>query len=442
MNETLRQFLIVTVAVFMLSGSFSFVHVENSSQYSKSNSVAVTASTSASSLVTIGFLETGLLPGTQWSVSITNTTQNPATAHGISLSSYSSTIYFNTGPGTYNAQFSASGPYLMSTTYSFSVAVKSYTMIVPFTDLYNVQVTGKGLPANVSLGISLSGGFRQNYLNSYYQNGYTSMGNQTSRYAINGTYRVMVGETLSNGANLFGDVGNITVNNSAVNLVVDFHKLVLNETGLPENTSWGFAGQAMLLPNGSYFPPDRLYPGMNRSVTIYVPTGSTYLQPVAKGYYAPGLYANLTSGNASMEVHFQKEYPVTFVSNVQIMPMGNEWQINGVPYTFDGSPAKPSYGNALTFYLPNGTYHPTVSLPYFMSVEQINGVQYSMNYTYNFSQSNITVNGQAITVNVTFNITKTLIVTSQDWALYFTGAIIVGGSVFSAAMLYRERKKK
>lgn len=442
MNSRRSLFIVIFLSSITLMSSFAVIIGGNSSQYSVNNSAPSTPYSTSSTLETITFLETGLLPGTNWSVTITNSTQNAVLGGGISLASYSSQIYFKTRPGTYNAEFYASGPYVIPYTISFEVGTKSYTVKVPFTDLYNVQVTAKGLPGNVTLGISLSGSFKQNYLNSYYENGYAFSEDHVSTYAVNGTYKVLVGETLSNGANLFGYAGNVTVNNSALNIVVDFHKLVLNETGLPAYLYWGFHGQLMQYFNGSYYPPDTLYPGLNRSVTVYVPTGSTFLQPVARGYYNPGFYVNITKGNTSRVVSFQKEYPVTFVSNLQALPIGTEWAVNGLPYTFDGSPANGSYQSIFTFDLPNGTYNLSAVLYGAFGYENINGVEYNIAYTYNISESTITVNGHGVNLTVTFVVTKTVVPSPPNIVLIFIiGLILISAGVF-AVKLYRDRKKK
>lgn len=364
---------------------------------------------------------------------------------GIFHSTTTSAIEFSLPPGSYNAQFYAYGPYVLSFNgYSFAVASKSYTLTVPFIEMFPVNVSAVGVPANMSLGISLSGNFRENYLNNNNGFGYFTSGSNVSALAVNGTYKVMFGETLPNGAKLLGNAGNVTVNGTGANLNVVFHKVSLTASGLPDNTSWGFHGQIYAL--NSYYPTGKLLPGIQRNITLYLPTGSTFLKPVARGYYNSGFYVNLSHSNASLVVTFHKEYRVIMDSNFQVLPPGSYWGINGLPYTFDGSPSCYTSVPDLAFYEPNGTYR-NLSVwggPPNNTIFSINGTDYYVSFTSSISSRNITVNGQEQTIYVFFNVTRIPVVDHEYiyGALSIAGIVGVAVAIAGTARYVRKGRKK
>lgn len=409
---------------------------------SGSGNSALPASGSVSPDPTISFLETGLAPGTEWYVTIQTQAQVLSNSGGTTQSSTTDNISFKLGAGSYNANIVAPGPYVSPGTYGINVASKSYTLKAPFTDMFPVTVTGIGAPKNASLGISLNGDLRTNLLNSYGSNGYGSSEHTVTKLAVNGTYRVMFGESLPNGASLFGYVGNVTVNGTGTNLQVDFHQVNLTAVGLPDNVSWGFHGQIDLATG--YYPPDQLLPGLARNTTIYLPTGSTFLQPVAKGYYSRGFYVNLTDSNASRVVEFEKEYPVYVNSNFQVFPYGSQWGVTGVPYTFDGSPYFAPYSPSFELYVPNGTYNMSVWVALSTNEVTVNGTYNYLSYTYNMNLSNLTVNGNAQTVHIFFNLSYTPVKNPEANIIPFIigGIIIVALSIAGTAYYVNKGKRK
>lgn len=401
--------------------SNSYIHKMNEMQYSSSSQT----------IHTVTFSEKGLKQGVRWYVSVGESELNLMYP---TLSSTTNIIDFNGYPGNYTMHCWADGNYVTSlmAPQQFTITGSSYTLNTTFYETFPVTVEVQGIPANFSWSYSLRGSPTIQYL--FDQSATYYNGSKQVQYVVNGTYSLFAGEQLYYDLDIYSIVGNVTVNGEPINLNLSFNRFNLSATGLPENTSWGFYGSdAFQLANGSMYLPNGLYPGKEVNVTFYLPNGRVHLRPVAKGYYAKELDINITSRYTNATVNFLKEYPVTFNGKGANQFM-QEWQINGIPYAFDGTPLINGVRYSQTYMIPNGTYNASVVFPFGSSTYvKINGTDYSVKIVPNPANQTVTVAGKPLSVNLTFTVIYTKYVSPMNKAL--VASIFVGGILGTLATL-------
>ncbi|MGC8506186.1 MAG: NosD domain-containing protein [Thermoplasmata archaeon] len=172
---------------------------------------------------TVTFMETGLPPGTAWSVSLGSTM----------YSSSAGSIVFSPTNGQYmNVSYSIShvSGYVASTA-SGTVYLNGMNKIVtvsftPYT--YAVTFTESNLPSGTTWSVTLNG----NKVNS---------STSTISFSLsNGTYNYSIGTVT--GYNTVNDTGTFQINGASksisINFVQDMYTLVVSETGLPAGMAW------------------------------------------------------------------------------------------------------------------------------------------------------------------------------------------------------------
>lgn len=364
---------------------------------------------------TVTFQETGLESGTTWSVDIES--WDPVSyVFSESLSSNTNTITASLSPETYDVTFNAEGHYapVNMGVMQIQVTNQSSTVYYPFQQQFPVTVNEIGIPINMSWGFTLNN--VPSFLLSELVSGSCSSSNTI--YVVNGTYQITAGlyDLGDNGVNIFGNSQNVSVEGGPVSLTLSFYRVTLSERGLPNNVSWGFyPSSAIQLPNGTYYIPGGLYPGNASYVTLYLPDGSTFFQPVAKGFYSPGIWINVSNSGAAGIAVFQKEYPVTFQVSVPL-PWYWQWWIEGIPYTFDGSPGIGEENATQTYMLPSGIYEITV-LGSGSYDTKINGTEYKVSLDFTLANRTLTVSGEPVNINVTVT-TRYVNTNSLSYQLY------------------------
>lgn len=337
-----------------------------------------------------------------WQASILETDLN---LQYPTLSSTTSSLTFNGYPGNYTVQYWAYGDYITSVMaqQQFTITDSDYSINITFYETFPVTVEAHNIPANFSWGFNLEGNPTNQYL--FGQPGTFVNGSKQVQDVVNGTYSLYAGEQVYYDLSIYSLVGNMTVNGAPLSLNLSFNTLNLTAVGLPENTSWGFYGSnSFMLSNGSMHLSHALYPGKAVNVTFHLPNGKLNLQPVAKGYYSNGVDLKILSPYTNATLVFRKEYPVTFNAN-GVSPFMQEWQVSGIPYTFEGSPPVIGPSFSLTYMIPNGTYNASISFPYGSTYwVKVNGTNYLAKMTPDPANMTITVAGKSQSVNLTFHI--------------------------------------
>jgi hypothetical protein len=300
----------------------------------------------------VTFTESGLPAGTNWSV----------TLGGATESGTGSVIVFAEPNGTYAYTIGTVRNY--STTSSGTTTVDGAPVGVgvafaPVTYLVTFHETG--LPAGTSWSVTV---------------GATTVSGTTASlkfHLMNGTYGFSVSNvpnysrTASGTISVVGTPLTVTETFTLVTYKVSFH-----ETGLPAGTSWSVtvgtktasgttATLTMKLANGSYTYHVANVPNYSRT-----PSGSLAV----------------AGSGPTVTVHFTLvKYKVTFTESG--LPLHTSWQVT------IGSVTVSSTTKTLTFSLANGTWAYSVAAP---------------GSGYGASGGNVTVNGSATGVSVTFQL--------------------------------------
>jgi len=312
----------------------------------------------------VGFNETGLPSGTNWSV----------TFNGSTLSSASSSIAFTAANGTYPYSIAAAPGYVPARS-SGVVAVQGAAQVVPvnFSALtYNVSFTESGLPGSTSWSVSLNG---------------TPASSTRSSIVFaepNGTYSYSIADLSGWHQENISYHGTITVSGASVSELVTFHRMTypvtFSETGLPTGTNWS------VVLNGL----------TNFSTTSIVgfrePNGTfRFTVPALPGFIPVTATGSLTvNGNGvAMPIDWlsPSEYPITFTETG--LPAGTNWSVylNGQSQNRSES--------RIVFNVPNGTYTFTI-------VVTPSGYSVSSSA----SGNSVTVNGAAVNIAVTMTAVK------------------------------------
>jgi len=306
----------------------------------------------------VNFTETGLNPGTYWSVTL-----GSSSAH-----STGSTISFQEPNGTYDYTVSAV-PGWSPAPGNGSATVTGQNIAIPIAwtqvgTLYSVTFTESGLPSGTLWSVTLD----------------QSVSNSTGASVLfqepNGSYSYEIGTVAGWVAS--PDAGSPTVQGANVTVPVQFTRVVVNYTvtftssGLPSGTNW-----SVTLSGG----------------TTHTSNGSSIVVQLPKGVYVYVLGGVLgwTAGNATgsvtvppshtVLVHWTpKLYSVTFAEAG--LPSGSAWSA-----TLNGD-NRTSNSTALTYMERDGTYAFTIQGP--------------PGFVPNHDSGTVVVNGSSARVSVTF----------------------------------------
>jgi DNA-binding beta-propeller fold protein YncE len=275
----------------------------------------------------VTFVETGLGPGTRWSVNL----------NGTFLSSESNSISFLEPGGSYDFEVSPVVGYSRSPASGIlSVSSTSVVENVTFTlPSYAVTFSETGLPIGTTWWVNLTGGAS-----------YESVGAEFTFFGSNGSY-VYVTSVADKTFEATESSGRYTIQGTGLNESVTFQQVTFAVTfvqaGLPTETDWSVnvSGAVTLATTGSY-------------LLLTLPNG-TYLfrASTANSEYAPDAYGgsfDVDGALAEVTVDFHLvNYSVSFVST-GLIP-GTLWWVN-----LSSEQSFESNASYLGWDEPNGTY--------------------------------------------------------------------------------------
>jgi YVTN family beta-propeller protein len=283
----------------------------------------------------VTFAESGLVPGTSWSV----------TLNGTPLASSTSSVMFTELNGTYPFTVGSLTGYT-ATPSSGTVTVSggpvntSVAFVSTVVEHYAVTFSEAGLPSGTSWTVTLNGT----------PNASTS--SSAGFLEPNGTYSFTIGSPAGFAAS--PSVGSVTVNGRPANQSIEFgstvpgrYAVTFTEVGLPSGASWAVTLNGTLLTSTTstvvFSEPNGTYSFTLGSVAGYAGTPSTGTVTVSGGPAGQAFaFTSTVSG----------PYVVTFTESG--LPAGTSWSVTlaGAPHT--------STISSLTFTEPNGTYSFTV----------------------------------------------------------------------------------
>ncbi|HYK93666.1 MAG TPA: hypothetical protein VEY07_06455, partial [Thermoplasmata archaeon] len=410
------------------------------------------------------FNETGLAPGTQWYVWL----------GGASVSGNSTSLRFNMTNGTYAYVASATGYYSSAAIGNLTVAGKGVTVVVPFVAApYTVTFQETGLPNGTYFTVFLNGSGQSGvhavafsvpngtYHYSVYPlphyspspaagNVTVNGANLTVRIGFNlsgnGTYTVTLLETGLPAATLWSAslggattsstttsisfvvypgtyaiaVGNVAGYNATVQSSVDvtnqnvtvgvtfvpsLFTLTFHETGLPLGTGWG-----IVIGN-------QIQSSLGPNVTFTVPNGTFGYVVLAVPGFVTHAYGTVSMNDSDqlVIVAFSPQlYPIEFIEFG--LPTGSNWSVTVANSTMGFNQTKSSTSNSIVFFLPNGTYTVTFTLP--------------SGYTGSSSSNLVIVAGKAVTGP---SVTARALSSTASWG--WPGAWTVGAVAVAAAAI-------
>ncbi len=307
---------------------------------------------------TVTFTESGLPPGTNWSVTLIRETE----------SSTSSEIAFSEPNGTYPYAIRAVQGWA-TTSYSGSVTVNGTAagVPIPWTQLrYAVTFTEAGLPSSESWSVTLNGATE------------SSTGSVITFTEPNGIYPYTIAAV--SGWTTVGYSGSVTVNGTATGVLVTWTQFTYNitftETGLPSGTNWSVALNGAIetstVSTIMFTEPNGTYPYSIGDISGWHQTTLPYTGPVT------------VSGSAVIQPTMQftvASYSVTFAESG--LRSGTEWYVN-----ITGGRSFSSTAGTLTFAQPNGTYQFTVAT--------------GASYVVTSPSGNVTVAGAPVSESIAF----------------------------------------
>jgi YVTN family beta-propeller protein len=392
---------------------------------------------SGGQLYPVTFLETGLPPGTNWSVNL----------NGVTYASNSTSLEVVRGNGTYPFTTSSSNSSYFAPAGNLSVDGVAVVQTLTFGPrLYPVTVSESGLPVGTRWWLNLSSG-----------ESFNSTGSTIAFSEVNGQYGYGLG---SENKSYSAAGGSFTVNGAPVSTMVGFvlvtFLITFEESGLPPGTEWwanvthGAAGNSagdsiefeeangtyvvhFASANASYSAPADVVPVRGSGLSVQVsfalvtfpvgvaeqglPAGLRWSVTVAgsqlslvtngkmdqlsfpaepNGTYAysvvgtPGWHQNSTTYAGSLAVrdspllltldYVPEVYQVDFVESG--LPAGTTWSA-----TLNGTSHRSSTAN-IAFYEPNSTYSYTIGTV--------------MDYRSNVAYGSVTINGSTSGVPIHF----------------------------------------
>ncbi|MEM4066074.1 MAG: hypothetical protein QXV17_04340 [Candidatus Micrarchaeaceae archaeon] len=358
------------------NGTYSFTVQTNDKEYSpspSSGSLIINGSAQTLSVpftevtYSVTFTETGLPSGTKWYVNITSGPSYSSTATTITLPEDNGTHSYTiaTGDKIYDPS-----PYSGSFTINGAGASESIT----FNEItYSVTFTETGLPSGTKWYVNTTGG-----------NSYSSTSTSLSFSAPNGTDSYTVA-TVNKIYYPTPSSSSFTVNGSSLSETVSFseitYSVTFTETGLPSGTTW----YVNLTGIGSYS-------SATSSLTFKDPNGTyDYTLSDNNNAYAPSPSSGsftINGANLNVSVTFRPvKYNVTFKETG--LPTGASW------FAILNGSKTISNKTSISFLEFNGTYSYSVETP-------VNG-SYGTRYVTVAPSKNVTVNGKAVTVNITYS---------------------------------------
>ncbi|MGC8662857.1 MAG: thermopsin family protease [Thermoplasmata archaeon] len=337
---------------------------------------AKTVSVSYSKLYNITFYESGLSPGTQWSI----------TMNGLKKASSSNNITFEVTTGNYTYQVSEIPGYRVFPSSGYvNVTNTNVTQNIEFKQvLYNVTFTEKGI----------SSGIWSIRMNGITKN--ASVGQSILFSLPNGTYEFFVSKVNGYTSNI--QSGYIYINNSSVIQEIDYSpvlvRVIFTETGF-QGTAWSVE------ING------QLYTTTFNNLTLSLPYGTYYYKVITPGYLSTPSSGSFTLNGTQVTIGIsftQAKYQVTFIETG--LPSETSWKIN-----FNGNTYAIS-NTSVSFLMPNGTY------PYYIIS--------TPGYNVTPESGNVVVNGVILTEDFTF--------IPLNYTIKFVESGLPPGSIWSVSL--------
>lgn len=225
----------------------------------------------------VEFTESGLPPGTEWYVNLTN---------GLNFSSNSSVLSFQLPNGTYGFQISSSNSdygKIADTTAGtegngnlegvFTVSGSGVSNSIAFTKTaFNLTVIESGLPSGTAWKISINGII------------FNSGSGQIQEIVSNGEYAIIVFDTVAYYSNISSMT--VSVNNSSVTVHITYdHFAYLNGTASPSRTTVTVNGKVISLSSGIF--------------NLTLPAGTYHIVATLNGYST--FYKNITLSPGSSD---------------------------------------------------------------------------------------------------------------------------------------------
>jgi hypothetical protein len=347
----------------------------------------------------VTFAESGLSPGTFWSVTL-NGSESPTTG---------SQINYTEPNGSYSFTVQVPSGYLaVPAIGSLSVngaAVIEPVVFTPMSASSTVTFTEAGLPLGTLWWVNLT---VEPSLNSTTTMITTALPNGSYTYTVASANR----EFAASG-------GTFTVNGTAVPVSVAFalvtFEVAFQETGLPSGTPWWVNGTVL----GSI-------ESTGTEITFNEPNGTyEYSVATADKEYAPGVASSSLDVNGALvsePVSFALvTYPVTLTESGLLS--GTEWWVN-----ITGQSALSSAVATISTSLPNGSYTYTVA---------------TLDKRYVATGGSFQVNGAAVSKSVTFSLvtyvvtfTETGLPSGSEW--WVNGTLLGSHSSVTIAIVVNE----
>jgi hypothetical protein len=365
----------------------SYYSVLNSSGYFNVSGTYQTINTEfLTSVNSVSFTETGLPPGTDWSVVASGTNISTKAS-----SSGTGTVTLLLPNGTYFFEFLQVGNYTSNPHFEYVNINGTFNQPIVFTpSIYQAEFSEKGLPSGTDWSVVVNG--------VTYSSGGTGF---VYLELQNGTYYYYIpsiagyNDTNSSGVmTIFGNTHHIQTTFTNIAYILEF-----TETGLPPGSSW------------SVTVGSKVYTSDFSNMTIHLTNGTYhYYINLQYGYTATNAsgFFNITGSNIPLRTTFKSD-----LSTIQFietgLPSGTDWfvTINGTIYS--------SSNGIITDHLLNGTYEYFVAVPYGYTVTNSSGFVY--------------IQGTQVYVNVTFmsdlhkiQFTETGLPSGTDWRVHINGS--------------------
>lgn len=338
---------------------------------------------------TISFDESGLLPGTTWSV----------TLNGKITSSVGSSLTFLVPNGTYLYSVGNVSGFLPQPS-NGNIIVDGSNISIPliFKELFQITFSEKGLPAGTVWYVNLSSG-----------ESYSSNVTTLKFSKINGTYTYIIS---TGNKDYHAPGGSFTIKGSSIQEPINFalftYVVSITETGLPADTRW-----YVNLSDGQSFS------SVTSEISFQESNGTySYTVTASNDIYTStnhsGLFIIINGSPFNSNVSFvMVTYSLEF--NQSGLPEGITWSVtlNGV---------KETSTNSKVFNESNGTYS--------FSVAGVSG------FTSSDYSGTVTVNGAPVTKHISWSVATYILTISingipsgSHWSVTINGTSFMGKQV-------------
>ncbi|HXQ79397.1 MAG TPA: YncE family protein, partial [Thermoplasmata archaeon] len=355
----------------MLNGTYGYTVYANNNSYSPtpaSGNYTINGS-SANNFIQFAltgalvvFHQTGLVPGVYWNVVVSG-----ANIPGPNTTNGTPTWGGNVTLGSYYIQTSDT---LLQGNYSYVVNAPPGNVSFPSAGNFSV-VAGQPLTIDLWFGPTGSSGpppppsysvwFNESGLPaltawSVYTNGSWDTGASNSIVVPleNGTYNYSV--RTAGGYSAAGGEGFVTVRGTSANVTIAFSRvyytLTFKETGLPNGTGWAISIASTIESS------------LSSSIQFDEPNGTYGFVILAiNGYVtADSGFAVVNGSDQVVSVAFHPQtYPIVFIEFG--LPAGSNWSVTVSNASNGFNETQSSTGSSITFFLPNGTYAFSFTLP-------------------------------------------------------------------------------